>query len=130
MARPHSLHRLLATFVLHVLTAGALSAQEPADTADAPAREQWDVTQARGETRTIAFTTDEGTSLSIDVSPDGRSVVFDLLGHIWRVPADGGTAESLTQNSGVALNYQPTISPEGRHIAFISDRAGQNNLWI
>ncbi|MGH7444733.1 MAG: LpqB family beta-propeller domain-containing protein, partial [Longimicrobiales bacterium] len=130
MARPHSLHRLLATFVLHALTAGALSAQEPADSTEEPARDEWDVTQARGETRTIAFTTDEGTSLSIDVSPDGRWVVFDLLGHIWRVPAEGGTAESLTQNSGVALNYHPAFSPDGRHIAFISDREGQNNLWI
>lgn len=130
MARPHGVHGLLAILVLHSLTACALAAQEPADSAARPARDEWDVTQARGETRAIEFTTDEGTSLSIDVSPDGRWVAFDLLGHIWRVPTSGGAAESLTQNSGVALNYHPAYSPDGRHIAFISDREGQNNLWI
>lgn len=93
-------------------------------------RSEWDVTQARGDTRTIDFTTDEGTWLSVDLSPDGEWVVFDLLGHIWRVPATGGNAESLTQNSGVAVNYHPRYSPDGRSIAFISDRRGQNNLWI
>lgn len=94
------------------------------------ARTPWDVTLARGETRTLSFSTDEGTSLSIDLSPDGRWVVFDLLGHIWWVPAGGGEAEPLTQNSGVALNYHPRYSPDGTRIAFISDRRGQNNLWI
>ncbi|HEX7118867.1 MAG TPA: amidohydrolase family protein [Longimicrobiales bacterium] len=103
------------------LAAGPAAAQESGD---------WDVTLARGETREIDFTTDEGTWLSVDVSPDGRWVVFDLLGHIYRVPIDGGAAEVLTQESGVALNYHPRYSPDGRHIAFISDREGQNNLWI
>jgi len=68
--------------------------------------------------------------MSMDVTPDGRWIVFDLLAHVYRVPAAGGAAESLTQNSGVALNFQPRVSPDGRHIAFISDRRGQNNLWI
>ena len=100
----------------------ALQAQEP----DGP----WDVTLARGEAREISFSTDEGTWLSLDLSPDGQTMAFDLLGHIWRVPAGGGAAESLTQDSGVAVNYHPRFSPDGRHIAFISDRAGQTNLWI
>src|SRR5687767_4807454 len=93
-----------------------------------PAR--WDVTQARGTTRQIDFTTTEGTEISVDLTPDGRWIVFDLLGHVYRMPATGGQAESLTQNSGVALNMQPRISPDGRHIAFVSDREGQNNLWV
>ncbi len=91
---------------------------------------EWDVTLARGETREIAFTTDEGTWLSVDISPDGRWVLFDLLGHIYRVPAAGGDAVALTQESGVAVNYHPRYSPDGQHIAFISDRKGQSNLWI
>ena len=92
--------------------------------------DDWDVTQARGETREIDFVTDEGTWLSVDISPDGAWIVFDLLGHIYRMPAEGGEAEVLTQESGVAVNYHPRFSPDGEWIAFISDRGGQNNLWI
>ena len=90
----------------------------------------WDVTLARGETREIDFTTSEGTWMSVDIAPDGSWVVFDLLGHVYRVDAAGGPARSLTQDSGVALNYQPRISPDGRSIAFVSDRGGMDNLWI
>jgi Tol biopolymer transport system component/imidazolonepropionase-like amidohydrolase len=88
------------------------------------------VTQARGKTREIAFTTTEGTWMSADISADGQWVYFDLLGHIYRVKATGGDAECLTQSSGVALNYQPRLSPDGKTVAFISDRRGQNNLWV
>ncbi|NNF26969.1 MAG: hypothetical protein HKN73_07115, partial [Gemmatimonadetes bacterium] len=99
-------------------------------TGDILAQDEWDVTQARGETREIDFTTDEGTWLSVDISPDGGWIVFDLLGHIYRISAQGGDAESLTQASGVAVNYHPRFSPDGQWIAFISDREGQNNLWV
>ncbi len=90
----------------------------------------WDVTQPRGKTRDIDFTVSEGTWMSMDITPDGQSIVFDLLGHIYRMPAAGGTAESLTQGSGIAMNFEPRISPDGKRIAFISDRGGQNNLWV
>jgi len=93
-------------------------------------RGAWDVTLARGKTRDIAFTTSEGTWTSVDQSPDGRWITFDLLGHVYRMPSGGGAAEALTQNSGVALNFQPRISPDGRTIAFITDRRGQYNLWV
>lgn len=98
------------------------SAQEESD--------DWDVTLARGDTREIDFQTDEGTWMSVDVSPDGQWVVFDLLAHVYRVPIGGGSAESLTQESGVAINYHPKYSPDGASIAFISDRGGQANLWV
>ncbi len=108
-------------FALLILPTGAV-AQEPAD---------WDVTQSRGETREIDFATDEGTWLSVDISPDGSSVLFDLLGHIYSAPTSGtGAAVSLTQNTGVAVNYHPRYSPDGNTIAFISDQEGQNNLWL
>jgi Tol biopolymer transport system component len=90
----------------------------------------WDVTRPRGTPREVDFTTDEGTWMSVDVGPDGRSLVFDLLAHVYRVDAAGGTAACLTQDSGVATNFHPRWSPDGRSIAFISDRAGQNNLWV
>ncbi len=91
---------------------------------------EWDVTQARGETREIDFVTREGTKMSVDISPDGEWIAFDLLAHIYRIPASGGDAELLTQDSGVAVNHTPRYSPDGDSIAFISDRGGQINLWI
>jgi Tol biopolymer transport system component len=90
----------------------------------------WDVTQPRGKTRTIEFATTEGTGMSVDISPDGQWLVFDLLSQVYRVPVGGGEAQCLTQNSGIALNYHPKFSPDGRRIAFVSDRGGQNNLWV
>src|SRR5580704_1482022 len=91
---------------------------------------EWDTTEARGQTRDIDFDTSEGTWMSLDVSPDGKWIVFDLLGHVYRMPATGGKAECLTQDSGIALNMTPRFSPDGKTIAFISDRKGQNNLWL
>jgi Tol biopolymer transport system component len=90
----------------------------------------WDITRPRGTPREVDFVAQEGTWMSLDVSPDGKTIVFDLLAHVYRVGIDGGRAECLTQGSGIATNFQPRFSPEGRAIAFVSDRAGQNNLWI
>src|SRR5256885_9745786 len=53
-----------------------------------------------------------------------------LLGHIYRMPIAGGQTECLTQDTGIAINTQPRISPDGGSIAFISDRKGQMNLWV
>ncbi|HEX4932799.1 MAG TPA: hypothetical protein VFV33_06425, partial [Gemmatimonadaceae bacterium] len=73
------------------LIPATLQSQQPA---------AWDVTQPRGATREIDFTTTEGTWMSVDASPDGQWLVFDLLGHIYRMPVGGGEAVALTQNSG------------------------------
>ncbi len=116
--------RRLATalaLAIYALPAPVVAQNTPAD---------WDITQPRGETREIAFTATEGTWMSVDISPDGASIVFDLLGHIYRMPVGGGEATSITQDSGLALNIHPVFSPDGSEIAFISDRDGQNNLWI
>lgn len=77
--------------------------------------------------RTLRFTTDEGTWTSLDVSPDGRTIVFDLLGDLYAIPVTGGKATRLT--SGMPWDCMPRWSPDGKSIAFISDRDGGDNLW-
>ncbi len=78
--------------------------------------------------RTIEFTTDEGTWLSLDVSPDGKTIIFELLGDLYTLPIEGGEAARLT--SGMAFDSQPRYSPDGKMIAFLSDRGGAENLWV
>ncbi len=90
--------------------------------------EAWDVTAAHGPTKTVAFTTTEGTWMNLDVSPDGQHIVFDLLGDLYTLPISGGKATRLT--SGPAFDVQPRFSPDGARIAFTSDRSGADNLWV
>ena len=78
--------------------------------------------------RKISFTTNEGTWISLDIDPEGRRIIFDLLGDLYTIPIRGGVAKALT--SGIAYDAQPVYSPDGRMIAFISDRGGSENLWI
>ncbi|MEO8029181.1 MAG: hypothetical protein ABI823_22060, partial [Bryobacteraceae bacterium] len=78
--------------------------------------------------RTIEFTTDEGTWLSVDVSPDGKRLVFDMLGDIYDLPIEGGEARRLLP--GMAFESQPKYSPDGKRITFLSDRDGAENVWI
>ena len=122
---------LIVSLAAIALATGALTVvgQTPPDE-DKKREPPWDTTKARGKTRDVDFTTSEGTWMSVDLSPDGQWIVFDLLAHVYRVPAEGGNAQCLTQNSGAALNFHPRISPDGKSIAFVSDRKGQNNLWV
>jgi Tol biopolymer transport system component/imidazolonepropionase-like amidohydrolase len=78
--------------------------------------------------RTVRFTTDEATWISLDVSPDGKTIVFDILGDLYTIPITGGSATRLT--TGTAWDCMPRWSPDGRSIAFISDRDGGDNLWL
>jgi hypothetical protein len=79
--------------------------------------------------RQIAIDTREGTWLSPDISPDGATVVFELLGDLFTVDArSGGAARPLT--TGMAFDSQPVFAPSGREIAFVSDRSGAENIWI
>jgi Tol biopolymer transport system component/imidazolonepropionase-like amidohydrolase len=97
--------------------------------ADEPESEPpWRVDAPIGPTRPLAFETDEGTWLHLDVHPDGRRIVLSLLGDLYLLPIEGGDAQRIT--SGPAYDVQPRFSPDGRGIAFASDRSGIENLWV
>lgn len=78
--------------------------------------------------RWARFTTTKGTWMSLDVSPDGQTIVFDLLGDLYTVPIGGGTATRLT--SGLPHDMAPRFSPDGKRVVFVSDRSGDDNLWL
>lgn len=78
--------------------------------------------------RTIEYNTKEVTWPALDLSPDGKTILFDLLGDIYALSPGGGTARPVM--TGAAFDTQPVFAPDGRHIAFVSDRDGRDNLWI
>lgn len=76
----------------------------------------------------IRFTTNEGTWMSVDVAPDGKSLLFELLGDIYTLPIRGGQATALV--GGNSFDSQPRFSPDGSQFVFISDRSGEDNIWL
>jgi imidazolonepropionase-like amidohydrolase/Tol biopolymer transport system component len=82
-------------------------------------------------TDTISFETTEATRLAFDIAADGGSIVIDLLGQLWRVPAIGGEAVPITNAvRDTSEDFDPVISPDGRRIVFESDRPGGRASWI
>jgi Tol biopolymer transport system component/imidazolonepropionase-like amidohydrolase len=107
------------------LPAGAVA---PASEAEKKEEKKWDVMNPPGPATDVAIDVTTGTWLSLDVSPDGRELVFDLLGDLYTIPITGGEAKALT--TGVAWDMQPRYSPNGKWIAFTSDRSGGDNIWV
>src|SRR5262245_5461231 len=79
-------------------------------------------------TRHIEFTTDEATWLSLDLAPDGKSMLLEIAGDLYTLPIEGGEARAVL--TGPAFESQPRFSPDGKWIAFLSDRSGAENVWI
>ncbi|WP_170004305.1 amidohydrolase family protein [Pseudopontixanthobacter vadosimaris] len=105
-------------------TAAMVTAADPAaDETD------WDVNNPRGATiRQVPIRTDEASWIDVDVSPDGRTLAFSVLGDIYTMPISGGTPRRIAE--GLAWEVQPRFSPDGQRLAFTSDRGGGDNIWI
>jgi Tol biopolymer transport system component len=110
---------LAALFVMGQAQAQTQPAEKP----------KWDVNAPQGAVlKQAAIDTDEGTWMDVDVSPDGRTIAFTLLGDIYTMPIAGGSPTRIAE--GLAWEVHPRFSPDGRRIAFTSDRAGGDNIWI
>lgn len=77
--------------------------------------------------RMFDLRTSEGTWTSVDVSPDGKTIVFDMMGDLYTLPMEGGKAIQITR--GLAFDQHPRYSPDGKKILFVSDKSGAENLW-
>ena len=140
VVQPRSSLRISTPSILRLLrTVGLASLLAPAAAlpVDAQTPEQNDSSAAVARrtdglplitTRTLDFTTDEGTWISLDLSPDGSTIVFELLGDLYTLPVEGGEATRIT--SGQAYDMQPRFSPDGEWLVFVTDRDGSENLWI
>ena len=101
------------------LTFFQLSAQDKKD--------KWDVNNPPGSSKEVTIKTNEGTWMSLDVSPDGQEIVFDMLGDIFTMPIGGGKAKAI--RTGLSWEVQPRFSPDGTKILFTSDLGGGDNVW-
>jgi len=119
-AQPLPQPQPLATPVANPQPAAALAPAKPA---------KWDVNAPPGATvRQVPINVDEGSWMDVDVSPDGRTIAFTLLGDIYTMPIAGGTPTRIAE--GLAWEVHPRFSPDGRRIAFTSDRGGGDNIWV
>ncbi|MBT8065917.1 MAG: PD40 domain-containing protein [Gammaproteobacteria bacterium] len=115
-----SSQKIAAVAVLAFAASVAVSAEEE--------EKDWNVNAIPGEPREISIDTRSGSWMSLDVSPDGKTIAFDLLGDIYTLPIAGGEAKSI--DGGLAWSMQPRFSPDGSEIAFITDAGGGDNVWI
>jgi len=66
---------------------------------------------------------------NFSLSPTGKRALFEARGEIFTVPEKHGTVRNLTHTSGVAERY-PAWSPDGKYIAFFSDKTGEYELYL
>jgi len=110
--------KLLKLTSIFLLATCAVQAQAP----------KWNVEVPPGPQKKVTINTNEGTWMNLDVSPDGKTIVFDILGDIYNMPINGGKAVLLA--GGKSYDVQPRYSPDGKLISYTSDKEGGDNIWV
>ena len=104
---------------------GDSTAPDPGEVAAAAAK-AWDVNAAHGPTRALNLRLEEATWMGVSVH--GDQLVTDILGDLFIGPVDGGSLRRLTE--GAAWDTEAVFSPDGRSVAYVSDRDGNEQLWL
>ncbi|MCH7782776.1 PD40 domain-containing protein, partial [candidate division KSB1 bacterium] len=120
--------RIIVTVAFLLISASTTFSQTVAENDSSAKKAKADKTLPLITTRTLEFTAEEGTWISLDLLPDGSTILFELLGDFYTMPISGGKATRITE--GQAYDMQPRYSPDGTQITFVSDRNGSENLWI
>ncbi len=121
-------HQILFGFLFAMISATAFAAEPVSTGKDGADKKKWDVNHPPGEALTIALDTKSGTWMSVDVSPDGKQIVFDMLGDLYVMPITGGEAKALTHT--IAWEMQARFSPDGKQLTYMSDAGGGDNVWV
>ena len=116
---------ILVYLTLSVLLTSVSANEVPAED---KAVEKWDVNNPPYPTHEIPIDVTSGTWMNLDVSPDGKEIIFDMLGDLYRMPISGGEAKAIT--SSISWEMQPRFSPDGKTIAYTSDAEGGDNIWL
>jgi len=118
-------YRIVAALAVLSMSSSAIAQAS----ADKPKEEKWDVNAPKGATiKQVPINVDEGSWIDVDLSNDGKTITFSLLGDIYTMPVSGGQPTRIAE--GLAWEVQPRFSPDGGRIAFTSDRGGGDNIWI
>ncbi|MCG8318800.1 MAG: hypothetical protein MI921_04815 [Cytophagales bacterium] len=117
---------ILSLYLILSTTANARILQEEKIDSDSTNKEKKDKKKGLPLNGERKIKTNEGNWMSLDVSPDGQTIVFDFLGDLYTLPITGGKAERITE--GLAFDNHPRFSPDGKEIVFISDEDGAENV--
>ncbi len=120
---------LITSVIFSTNVAFAVEAKaEQAETNKSQKQQSWDVNKPPYPTHKVEIDVNSGTWMNLDVSPDGKEIIFDMLGDLYRMPFSGGEAKAIT--SSIGWEMQPRFSPDGTKIVFTSDAGGGDNIWL
>lgn len=83
--------------------------------------------ELKDDEKLIEFTTDRFTLPNLHVTPDGKNIIFDVLGDIYQAPIGGGKAKVLLQDNH--WKRAGKLSPDGKTLAYVSDETGEFQVW-